>query len=356
MARLSEVLPKVQGSEDRASNDPPQFSSPSAMAQHPPIVLFDDAHGQGHWQQTGFTSREMPANFSGVAKLCQTLGATCSSGTGQPLMDGLSRATLLGIPPPAGEYDSRHERWQRDATTLFRAEQIQAVLRFLRNGGRLLAFTYRFGDSFTQTNLRDLLGPLGCFLNDDAVIDLNRLRTVHPLQSQFATPKDCLSLAWAAEAVETVLWRSMATFTLIPLPGTMVRPLVFSPGGRCISFNRTHRQISFLSLPIAVAGTHGDGRFVLFGGPHAFETGTFGLLAEADNARFLENVLRWLLADELTALEPIKPIFNQDNPLLWKQFCQIEGQGRGEPTVAYLERLLRTTGVLKALSRASWET
>ena len=30
-------------------------------------------------------------------------------------------------------------------------------------------------------------------------------------------------------------------------------------------------EISFQSLPIAVAGRHGEGRFVLFGGPHAFE-------------------------------------------------------------------------------------
>lgn len=325
------------------------------MAQNPLTVLFDDAHGQSHWQQTGFTSREMCTNFSGVAKLLQTMGATCSTGAGNPLVDGLSHATLLVIPPPAGKYDARHERWQRDAAALFKAEEIQAILRFLRSGGRLLAFTYRFGDSFTQTNLRDLFGPLGCFINDDAVIDLQRLQTVHPLQSHFSTPPDCLSPAWAATAVQTVLWCAMATLTLTQLPGTRLHPLAFSPGGRCISFNRTHRQISFLSLPIAVVGTHGDGRFALFGGPHAFETGTFGLFSKADNARFLENVLHWLLAEEVT-LEPAWPPSNQENPLLWKQFCQIEGQGRGQQVVASLERLLRTTGILKALSRASWET
>ena len=57
-------------------------------------------------------------------------------------------------------------------------------------------------------------------------------------------------------------------------------------------------------LPIAVAGLRGRGRFVLFGGPHAFEMGSYGLLAAHDNARFLQNVLRWLLSDAPPNLIP----------------------------------------------------
>ena len=65
------------------------------------------------------------------------------------------------------------------------------------------------------------------------------------------------------------------------------------PGGRCITFDRTHRRISFTSRPFAVAGAVAKGRFALFGGPHIFETGTYGLLDEAGNRRFLDQLLAW---------------------------------------------------------------
>ena len=73
-----------------------------------------------------------------------------------------------------------------------------------------------------------------------------------------------------------MVFRTSATFTL--LPRANVVPVAVSPGGPCITFNRTHRLVSFQSLPIGVAGTFGRGRFALFGGPHAFETGPLGFL------------------------------------------------------------------------------
>ena len=229
-------------------------------------------------------------------------------------------------------------------------EEIGEILGFLRRGGRLFLSAYRFGDSFTKTNLRELITPLGCLLNEDVVIDLHTLRVAHPLQSHFETPRDCLPLAWSLEGVATVRWRVMSTFTI--LPGTSAWPLALSPGGSCISFNRAHRQISFASLPIAVAGVYGQGRFVLVGGPHAFETGSFGLLQTADNARFLQNVLRWLMDDQPATSEPtVVPQLPAD---VAPELCRIENRGTGQRTVAYVERQLRTSGVLKALNQAKW--
>ena len=68
--------------------------------------------------------------------------------------------------------------------------EVGDILRFLDNGGRLLAFAYRFGDAFTRANVDALCEPLGCRLNPDAVIDLTRLRDLHPLQLHFDTPRD----------------------------------------------------------------------------------------------------------------------------------------------------------------------
>ena len=103
-----------------------------------------------------------------------------------------------------------------------------------------------------------------------------------------------------------------------------------------------------------MVGCHGAGRFALFGGPHLFESSTLGLLALADNPRFLRNLLDWLLRDEAghqpMAKHAAAPLL--DPGVMW--FSQVEGHGDGERTIASVERILRKTGVLKALSRAKW--
>jgi hypothetical protein len=143
----------------------------------------------------------------------------------------------------------------------------------------------------------------------------------------------------------------MATFTL--LPNAPVWPLVLSPGGACISFNRTHRQILFQSLPVAVAGHYGAGRFVLFGGPHLLEGGAFGLLPEPDNLRFAKNVLHWLLADAPPIPVVTSPgVETSDDP--WRDLCRLDPQHPGAEAVVLVERVLRETGILKALNRANW--
>ena len=316
----------------------------------PPLVVFDAGHGQPNWAQTGFDSREMHTNFVGLMETLCRLGCLCTPSGDQPLARYLTRAKLLVLPPPAGCYSTRREAWMPLASSLFDAQEIGEILRFLRQGGRLFLSAYRFGDSFTNTNLRELTSPLGCLLNDDVVIDLHTLRATHPLQAYFDTPRSCLPLSWALDGVATVRWRLMATLSI--LPGTSAWPLALSPGGSCISFNRSHRRISFASLPIAVAGLYGKGRFVLVGGPHAFETGTFGLLNTADNARFLRNVMCWLLDDQPAPIGTA--LAGEAHANAGPELCQVENRGAGQSTVAYVERQLRSNGVLKALNQATW--
>jgi len=320
-------------------------------------VLFDESHGQAHWCQTGFTSRQRHTNFAGMAALFERLGADCHSQRHKPL--DLAPARLLVIPPPTGQYNPGGECWRLDPAALFTPDEICQILDYLRRGGRVLAFAYRFGDSFTQTNLGQLFAPLGCLLNDDAVVDLERVRTTHPLQSLFVTERDLLPLGWAAHGIERVAWRYMATFTV--LPGADAHALVYSPGGSCVSYNRTHRQISFYSLPIAVAGRHGRGRYVLFGGPHAFETGASGLLHHSRNTRFLEKVFQWLLSEAPLqeggasgSLEGEQERLKRTADQNWRRFCQVQDEGDAESTVAVVERLLQETGTLRALGKAGF--
>ena len=322
-------------------------------------VVFDATHGQSNWSQTGYASREMHSNFAGLAQRLCRLGCTCLAMNERPLARALAQARLLVIPPPTGRYLARKECWAPATSALFTAEEIQALLAFLRAGGRLLAFAYRFGDSFTCANLHSLFGPLGCLLHDDAVIDLTALRTTPSLQIHFDTPADLLPIPWFRRGVDQLRWRAAATFTIVP--GATAQPLALSPGGRCIAFDRTQRRISFASRPIAVAGTLAQGRFVLFGGPHLFETGTYGLLHEAANRQFLDHVLDWLLKNELFPWGASDEAPSPSSPWLvpgWMgnsdAFSLAEGHRSGKEMVDSVERVLRKTGLLKALSRARW--
>jgi len=327
----------------------------SILARSGPLALFDSSHGQRNWAQTGFSSREMQTNFAGVMELLCRLGCVCATTASDPLSTSLPRTRLLVIPTSTGEYNRSRKCWTPRSDLLFTGGDIQDVLKFVQDGGRLLAFGYRFGDSFTRSNLRELFSPLGCLLNDDAVLDLQLLRATYPLDAYFDTPGNELPLQWSATAVTTVRWRTTATFTI--LPGANVVPLALSAGGKCISFDRSLRCIRFSSLPVAVAGQSGRGRFALFGGPHVFETGTYGLLTSHDNARFLQNVLRWLLDDGPPGLQPRPTTHHALGTYFFNRQLEVEREvqaQRDQHTIAYVERILRQTGIIKALDRPYW--
>ena len=343
-------------------NQEPNTLPPSAFRIIRPsktsnLVVFDDSHGQKNWSQTGFTSREMHTNYAGMMELFCRLGCVCAPTGLEPLADLLTRTRLMVIPPSTGMYHSGRKCWLPQPESRFTVENIRDILSFVQGGGRLLAFAYRFGDSFTASNLRELISPLGCLLNDDAVIDLQLLRDIHPLDSYFDTPTSLLPLAWSHDQANIVRWRTMATFTI--LPGSNIKPLALSAGGSCIAFNRSLRRISFASLPVAVAGTYGSGRFALFGGPHAFEIGEFGLLGSHDNGRFLQNVVRWLLDEGQPDLHVEPTSHHALGTFFFNNGLEIvRGQDRqsDQQTVAYVEKVLRRTGVLKALDRPAWMT
>lgn len=321
------------------------------------LALFDHSHGQANWSQTGFPSRELGTNFSGIADALAAREFECLAIQPGRLPDVLRQARILVLPPPTGVYDPDEESWRPLPASRLTAAEVEAILHFLSDGGRLLAFAYRFGDSFTGTNLSDLCARLGCPLNDDAVFDVTRLREEHPLQLHFETRADTIPMPWARSGISVVCWRPTATFRLIP--GATAAPMVLSPGGRCIAFDRVERRIRFQSLPIAVAGQRGRGRFALFGGPHVFETGPFGLLPAADNRSLLANVLGWLL-DETGAAHGSSGMTasgiatDSTSANEWRRLWEVDDVGPGRPMVAFVERLLHETGILKALGRPCW--
>ena len=123
------------------------------------FALFDDTHGQPNWSQTGFPSRELDADCSGLADVLRGMGYDCAGVRPRLLSDRLSHPCLLVVPPPTGYYNPARQTWQPLTSSLFTPAEVRDILRFIDGGGRLLAFAYRFGDSFTRTNLRDLFAP-----------------------------------------------------------------------------------------------------------------------------------------------------------------------------------------------------
>ena len=89
-----------------------------------PIAFFDASHGQPNWAQTGFTSREMHTNYSGLMEMVCRLGCRCAT-SGQPLSAArLADTRLLVIPPPTGSYNVAKECWLAAPETLFTSVQM----------------------------------------------------------------------------------------------------------------------------------------------------------------------------------------------------------------------------------------
>jgi len=264
-------------------------------------ILFDEFHGQPNWAEAGRTGKELSTTFSGIGAVLRREGYTC-----QPLRQRVAPSVLEGntaiiIPPPVGKFRSRDlfsGEWFADYNTYFSGEEIESICRFVEGGGRLLAFTYRFGDAFTKANLGDLTAEFGWEINTHAVIEKDA-QPAHPLHTTFETTRSDIVQPWAAEGVRRVLWRPLTTFS--KTPSCQGQPLIFSPASCTIKSYKEGAQIDGI-YPICVAGKYGLGRYILVGGPNVFEDYELGFLKLPDNRRLLLNLLSWLLDQDTEAL------------------------------------------------------
>ena len=107
------------------------------------FALFDDTHGQPNWSQTGFPSRELDADCSGLADVLRGMGYDCAGVRPRLLSDRLSHPCLLVVPPPTGYYNPARQTWQPLTSSLFTPAEVRDILRFIDGGGRLLARSSR---------------------------------------------------------------------------------------------------------------------------------------------------------------------------------------------------------------------
>ncbi len=309
-------------------------------------VLFDEAHGQKHWGETGYGARSRHERFAGLAAMLEHVGAECDS-LDRPLHQvDLREVDALVIPTPTGLYDREEERWRVDSKSLFRPEEIGTALEYVRSGGILIAFAYRFGDWFTRSNVGKLFLAFGCHLSDDAILPVDQLKEVDPLQLSFLAT---FGEAGGPEFKGQLQCRPMATFRL--LPGSMARPLAYSPGGSCVAFDRTFRFVSTQCHPVGVGGMEGKGFFLFFGGPHFVEVGEFGLLERPGNGRYIQSLL-----NRIRQSMPQKPSGSKRrrNPACTHSRNPTsvdETETDSQEVIGYMEQLLVHRGSLRALGR-----
>lgn len=328
-------------------------------------VLFDEFHGQVNWGDTGYPSRRLSTTFAGVADSLHQKGYRCSALTEPLVAQNIETASAVVIPPPTGRFNSVASKWESAQASLLTGEEIAGVLSYLERGGRLLAFSYRFGDAFTKANLGVLFAALGWYQNDDAVIDLEQFGEIHPLHTIFETKKPEFDQSWALRGVETVAWRPVTSLNMLPNGSGF--PIVHSPKS-CVRIRLGDHSISHVPGAICVAGHFGLGKYILLGGPHAFEATSLGFLDAASNRQFLGNLLDWLFSAQDPAAEDASPRERSSKSslgasaqpreqlrTLWGRACNASAnKEKGEYLVDFVQSFLLSAGIFKPLRRSSW--
>ncbi len=64
---------------------------------------------------------------------------------------------------------------------------------------------------------------------------------------------------------------------------------------QCVRINYSDLKTLPGSKPICVSGTLGKGRYIVVGGPHAFESSTHGFFSH--NSHFVDNIINWLFGN-----------------------------------------------------------
>lgn len=323
-------------------------------------AFFDVEHGQQNWKTTGFFARTITGSFSGLTDILSEL--RIESWSGSDLHNSLDDSKIIVIPPPAGTFNRAESQWEPLPAHFFTESDVERILEFVHAGGRLLAFSYRFGDSFAKSNLKELFLPMGCLIQDTAAINLDSfVNEMHPLAVPFETDSEHLPLLDENQSLpDSVHWRSMATLSILPNSNSF--PIAVTPP-RCITFEPQSFRILHKPQMIAVGGHYGDGRFALFGGPHVFETTGYGLLREGSNHLFAKQVLEWLIShspspkqisfanETVTAFESdLKPM-----QTLWKGVQNAQSaQAKGDLMVQFISQICHRTGIMAPVGEKIW--
>lgn len=233
---------------------------PAAALAAPPVVLFDEGHGQMF-----FVEQQGPLQLSGLADLFRQAGCEVRTSQG-PLTD----AALAGVAAlvSSGPFAP------------FAAEEAAAVQRFVERGGRLALLLHigppaagllaQFGVSHSNGVIREQLNVLHDQPLDFWVGDLEP----HPLFA--GIDRFALFGSWA-----------------LINEGSGVRVIARTSPRAWVDLNRDEKPgegDAVQAFGVAVAGERGEGSFVVFGDDAIFQN----RYLQEYNGGLGRNLVRWL--------------------------------------------------------------
>jgi len=236
---------------------------PAAAHAAPPVVLFDEGHGQMF-----FIGQEGPLQLSGFAALFRQAG--CEVRTSRaPLND----ATLAGVTAlvSSGPFAP------------FTAEEGAAVGRFLERGGRLAVLLH------IGPPVAGLLGQLGVSHSNGVLREQEGVLHDQPLDF------------WVNDLEPHPLFAGIERFALfggwaLVNDGEGVRVIARTGPGAWVDLNRNETRDAadpVQAFGVAVAGERGKGAFVVFGDDAIFQN----RYLEEFNGPLGRNLVRWLCGE-----------------------------------------------------------
>lgn len=252
-------------------------------------ILFDEAHGQRRWGETGFpahTANGMYLPFAEFAETALSLIPKCN--TELFSADVLGQARIVVVPNPTG----RLVQWQwiEEPDTKLKKAECQSLWNFVAQGGSLVILAHRHADEFTHANLNELAQPFGFEFSPKVFITQEGVRK----GESWAPVTTNVEKHPITEHVHVVCLNYCCPIRITN--AEVARPLLWPPTN-LNQLNITGEPQNESDVCAAVVSAFGSGKVVAFGSDVMFGRGLDEEHQDFHNDRLLFNTLRFLASD-----------------------------------------------------------
>ena len=249
-------------------------------------VLFDEAHSEAWTIRSELAATMQPAHpgdcsYALAAAALTADGFTVASNTTGPLTaDALAACDVLVIAHPS---DAAWERTTGSGSPRLSGEELDAVERFVRDGGGLVVLGETEQEKYGN-NLNELLERFGLHLENDTVQDYEHHHGDAP--------------SWILAALQDGGRGRSGDLLARVKQACLYRTTTVSSTNGARVLARTYPTASTPGAPLIVAAGHGDGRIVVLG-----DSDLFGddCLSDLDHRALWLNIVHWLARPQAPA-------------------------------------------------------
>lgn len=260
-------------------------------------VVFDEAHGQRRWGDTGFPPHTIDGLYSSLVMLCQTkLELDLSRTVDRISPQLLDNIDVFVIPSPTGKFNHLCF-WDTTHDSKFTSSECQLLWNFVANGGGLLIMAHRHSDDFTKSNLNELAKPFGLEFRPRVFVNKAFARMGEswaPITTRIEQHEITLDVH--------VVCLSYCCPILVS-NNEICQPLVWPPA------NTIELDLMGKTYPadkdVAIAVSYfGKGRVIAIGSDHLFSEELEAPTKDYHNLRLGENIFRFLASAPKTEEKP----------------------------------------------------